>query len=166
MSDRAHIVLAVIVGLAATGAAVALCFRLVVHPRVKSIMRDAIEVSAEANRPPPPRCPSCHEPVTDWPCDDPRHADGWGMRGWTWESPFYREYVTPERRTTYVDDVPIPPGPDPVCDRCDWPIAPGEHVVFMSLGSTPGDDPGLTIIEHGIWHADCPRKRGHLRLVA
>lgn len=157
MSDRAHVVLAVVVGLAATGAAVGLYFRVVVRPRVKIIMRDAVEVSTEADRPPPPRCPSCREAVTDWPCEDPRHADSWGIRGWTWESPFYREVVEPERDATQ---------PDPECGRCGWPIVPGERVVFMSLGATPRYDPPLVLVEHGVWHAECPHRRGHLRLVA
>lgn len=164
MSDSAHVVLILAVALLGCVGAVALYVRQVGHPEVERALRD---ISSDLDeRPPAPPCPSCERPLTAWPCGDPRHADGWGISGWTWESPFYRsEHVMPPREVPYLNGGSIR-HPDPDCRRCGWPIVPGETVVFTSVrAARNGGGPMEPVIEHGVWHSECPRQPAHPRLV-
>lgn len=47
----------------------------------------------------------------------------------------------------------------PVCGRCGWRIGPDESVVFVTVRAARVG--GLPGVEHGLWHAECPR---YLRL--
>jgi hypothetical protein len=47
---------------------------------------------------------------------------------------------------------------DPACDRCGEPVKSNESVIFMSLhAQRPDDASSPLVIEHGVWHGECPR---------